>query len=80
MDYVFFFVNFLRNYLINYSDVQYENITNVKKIKVAEVLSPQNLFCTITVFDKSGKSKKVEMFRRYFDGQEFIASGSEVEL
>lgn len=71
---------FLRNYLINYSDVQYENITNVKKIKVAEVLSPQNLFCTITVFDKSGKSKKVEMFRRYFDGQEFIASGSEVEL
>ncbi len=71
---------YLRNYLINYTDVQYENIANAKKIKLGEVLLPENLICTITVFDKSGTSKKVELFRRFFDGQNFIASGNENDL
>lgn len=71
---------FLRNYLINFTDVQYENATNPKKIKLGEVLIAQNLICTITVYDKSGTSKKVELFRRYFDGQAFLAYGTEQDL
>lgn len=71
---------YLRNYLINYTDVQYENIANPKKIKLGELLLPENLICIITVFDKSGKSKKVELFRRFFDGQNFLPQGSDLEL
>lgn len=71
---------YLRNYLINYTDVQYENVANPQRIKFAELLLPENLICTITVFDKSGSSKKVELFRRFFDGQSFIAQGSDLEL
>lgn len=71
---------FLRAYLLKFADIQYENRANPKKINFLEVLTPENLISVVTVIDKEGKSKKVEMFKRYFDGEKFKASGQDYEF
>ncbi len=63
---------FLRKYLLAYSDIQYENILDQKKVPVAELLIPENLLATITVLEKEGDKHKVELFKRYFNGEIFL--------
>ena len=55
-----------------YSDIQYENILDQKKVSVAELLIPENLLATITVLEKEGDKHKVELFKRYFNGEIFL--------
>lgn len=64
---------FLRQYLIAYSDVQYESQGDPRKINFNEILNAQNLIARITVYDKDGKRKTVEIFKRYFDGLKFLS-------
>ena len=63
---------FLRKYLLSYSDVQYENVVKLNRVPVAELLIPQNLLATITVFEKDGTKHKVELFKRYYNGEKFL--------
>jgi hypothetical protein len=72
---------FLREYLRNYTDVQYENIADPKRItNLNELLSPENFLGKITVFDKEGGSRRIELFKRYFDGQQFIQKSEEYDF
>lgn len=63
---------FLRKYLLAFSDVQYENMVNLKRVPVDELLIPQNLLATITVFEKEGIKHQVELFKRYYNGENFL--------
>ncbi len=72
--------DFLREYLTAFTDVQYENRADSKKLNFLELLVPENLIAIITVIDKEGKTRKVEMYKRYFDGEKIVASGKDYEL
>ncbi len=72
---------FLRKYLVNYSDIQYENMVDPKKIpNLAELLIKENLLATITVYDKEGNKRSVELYKRYFDGLKFLPSSEDYDF
>ncbi len=71
---------FLRNYLIGYADIQYENILNTKKVNIEQLLIPENLIAIITVYNKEGQAKKVELYKRYFDGEKFLPKSEEYDF
>lgn len=71
---------FLRNYLIGFADIQYENILNTKRVSTEELLTPENLIATIIVYNKEGQAKKVELFKRYFDGEKFLPKSEEYDF
>jgi hypothetical protein len=72
---------FLRKYLVAFADVQYENMVNPAKIpNLSEILSNENLLASITVYDKQGKKKTVELFKRYFDGVQFLPKSEDYDF
>jgi hypothetical protein len=72
---------FLRDYLLKYSDIQYENQADPKRIpNLPELLSQENLLAKITIFDKEGQKKSVELFKRYFDGEKFLPKSEEYDF
>lgn len=72
--------DFLRNYLNNYANIQFENVADPKKIPLEEVMIEENFLASITVYDKEGKSKKVELYKRYFDGLNFLPRSGEYDF
>jgi hypothetical protein len=74
-------MEFLKKYLLNYSDIQYENIADPKKIpNLVELLTNENLLATITVYDKEGVKQSVELYKRYFDGVKFLPKSEEYDF
>lgn len=72
---------FLRKYLVGYADIQYENMVDPSKIpNLDELLSAENLLATITVYDKEGQKRTVELFKRYFDGVKFLPKSEEYDF
>ncbi len=71
---------FLRKYLGGFSDIQYENPVDTKRLNVAELLIPQNLIATIVVYEKEGAKHQVELFKRYFDGQKFLPKSEQYDF
>lgn len=72
--------DFLRSYLDAYMDVQYENIIQLAPTTRDSVLVPQNLLATITVVNKEGDQKSIQIFKRYWNGRAFVNKGTEVEF
>lgn len=70
----------LKNYLEQYTDVQYQNPIELRKTLKDSVLIPSNLLATISVYDKQGKSKSVKLYKRYYNGRDFAPNGSEDEF
>ena len=71
---------FLRKYLVGFSDVQYENPVDVRKVPLPELLIPQNLLAVITVFEREGAQHKVELFKRYFNGEKFLPKSEQYDF
>jgi len=72
--------DFLRSYLESYMDIQYENIIQLAPSTRDSVLVPQNLLATITVVNKEGAQKSIQIFKRYWNGRAFVDKGTEVEF
>lgn len=72
--------DFLRAYIGNYANIQYENVADPNKIPLETLLIPENLLATITVYDKEGKANKVELFKRYYDGLNFLPRSAEYDF
>lgn len=71
---------FLRKYLTGFADIQYENIVDLKRVAVAELLIPENLLATITVFEKEGEKHQIELFKRYFNGEKFLPKSEQYDF
>ena len=71
---------FLRKYLVGYSDVQYENPVDPNKVNLEELLIPQNLLAIITVYEKEGAKHKVELYKRYFNGEKFLPKSEQYDF
>ncbi len=72
---------FLRNYLVAYTDIQYENMVDPSKIpNLSEIMSNENLLAIITVYDKEGQKKTVELYKRYFDGVKFLPKSEDYDF
>jgi hypothetical protein len=72
--------DFLRGYLQSYSNIQYESEADPKRIPLESLLTDENLLAVITVYDKEGKAKKVELFKRYFDGLNFLPTSADYDF
>ncbi len=72
--------DFLRNYLEQYMDVQYENLINLAQSTKDSVICSQNLLASITLVDKEGVSKNAKIYKRYWDGRAFVQKGKDVEF
>jgi hypothetical protein len=72
--------DFLRSYLDSYMNIQYENIIQLAPSTRDSVLVPQNLLATITVVNKEGAQKSIQIFKRYWNGRAFVNKGTEVEF
>lgn len=71
---------FLRKYLGGFSDIQYENIVDTKRLDVTELLIPENLLATIVVYEKEGARHQVELFKRYFNGEKFLPKSEQYDF
>lgn len=71
---------FLRKYLGGFADIQYENPVDIKKVNLNELLIPQNLLATITVYEKEGAKHQVELFKRFFNGEKFLAKSEQYDF
>jgi hypothetical protein len=72
--------DFLRSYLDSYMNIQYENIIQLAPSTRDSVLVPQNLLATITVVNKEGAQKSIQIYKRYWNGRAFVDKGTEVEF
>lgn len=71
---------FLRKYLTAFADIQYENVVDPKRIDLDAMLIPENLLAVITVYNKEGEKRTVELFKRYFDGEKFLPKSEEYDF
>lgn len=70
---------FLRQYLDQFSNINYESSIALRQSLRDSVLIPANWIATISVYDKKGQVKYAKLFQRYYNGLEFAPTGNEAE-
>lgn len=71
---------FLRNYLDMFREVHYESIQRDLSKAKEDSIKRANLFCTITVIDRSGHKNTASFYKRYTFMGEILVKGTQEEF